>query len=151
MTRSVTVTHNFETGHRLPHLEGKCQSLHGHSWWVEVTVQAPGDPGIVVEFGPFKKAIRSWIDDHLDHGLMLGLNDPLLKTLAAHGKVFAFSEHYGGWPTVENVAGLLAEISQDALRTFTRAHDARVERVRVSETSVNAAEWINDAPKTWER
>lgn len=150
MTRSVTVRHNFETAHRLPHLSGKCESLHGHSWWTEVTVEAPYSPGVVVEFGPFKNAVRTWIDENLDHGAMLGHEDPLAKTLSAHGKVFEFSPRYGSWPTVENVAGLIAEISGDELRKLARAPHARIERVRVSETHVNAAEWVNDSPRTWE-
>jgi 6-pyruvoyltetrahydropterin/6-carboxytetrahydropterin synthase len=29
---SVTIRHSFEAGHRLAHIPGKCQSLHGHSW-----------------------------------------------------------------------------------------------------------------------
>lgn len=135
----VTVRHNFETGHRLPHLPGKCQSLHGHSWWAEVTAEAPDLPpgGILVEFGPFKNAIRRWIDEHLDHGLMLGPDDPLLPLLAQHGKV----HQVPGWPTVENVAALIAQVAQDALQDLMHAQYTRVTRVRVQETHVNAATW----------
>lgn len=136
---AVTVRHNFETGHRLPHLPGKCQSLHGHSWWMEATVEAPElAHGLVVEFGPFKKELRWWIDEHLDHGVMLGPDDPLVALLAAHGcKV----HEVPGWPTVENVAGLLARVAGEALTELVRAPGARVTQVRVSETHVNAATW----------
>ena len=81
----VSVAHTFEAAHRLPHLPGKCVSLHGHSWRVEVTVTAPRPDrnGIVVEFGAWKKALRSWIDQHLDHGTMLGADDPLIGALRA--------------------------------------------------------------------
>ncbi|MGW1352817.1 6-pyruvoyl trahydropterin synthase family protein [Streptomyces sp. NPDC002409] len=139
MTHSVTVKHNFETGHRLPHLPGKCQSLHGHSWWAEVTVEAPAlAGGLVVEFGPFKKQLRRWIDEHLDHGLMLGPEDPLLPVLATYGMKI---HQVPGWPTVENVAALLAQVADDVLFDLVRAPEARVTRVRVSETHVNAATW----------
>jgi 6-pyruvoyltetrahydropterin/6-carboxytetrahydropterin synthase len=59
MTHLVTIRHNFETAHRLPHLPGKCQSLHGHSWWAEVTVAASelSRGGLVVEFGALKKEV----------------------------------------------------------------------------------------------
>jgi 6-pyruvoyltetrahydropterin/6-carboxytetrahydropterin synthase len=135
---AVSIRHNFETGHRLPHLPGKCQSLHGHSWWAEVTVEAPAlAGGLVVEFGPFKQQIRRWIDEHLDHGLMLGPSDPLLPLLAQHGKV----HQVPGWPTVENVAALIARVADDALDGLVRAPGARVTRVHVSETHVNAATW----------
>lgn len=135
---AVTVKHNFETGHRLPHLPGKCQNLHGHSWWAEVTVEAPElAGGLVVEFGPFKRRLRAWIDEHLDHGLMLGPDDPLLPTLTTAGKVHVVP----GWPTVENVAALIGRVAADALLDEVRAPGARVTAVRVSETHVNAATW----------
>lgn len=145
MTSAVTVRHNFETGHRLPFLGGKCASLHGHSWWAEVTVTAPSEQQVVVEFGEFKKALRRWIDDHLDHGLMLGDRDPLADTLAGHGKLYRFGtdEPSSGlqWPTVENVARLLARVGAEALDGTSRAPRAAVTRVVVSETHVNRAEW----------
>jgi 6-pyruvoyltetrahydropterin/6-carboxytetrahydropterin synthase len=83
MVSTVTISHNFESTHRLPHLPGKCISLHGHSWWAETTVTAPSpdEDGVVVEFGPLKKALRAWIDDHVDHGVLLGPNDPLVPLL----------------------------------------------------------------------
>ncbi|MFB8402189.1 6-pyruvoyl tetrahydropterin synthase family protein [Streptomyces sp. NPDC055912] len=139
MSHGVTVRHNFETGHRLPHLPGKCQSLHGHSWWAEVTAEAPAlDSGLVVEFGPFKKQLRRWIDEHLDHGLMLGPDDPLLAVLMPYGTKI---HQVPGWPTVENVAALIARVAQDALRDLVHAPGARVTHVKISETHVNAATW----------
>lgn len=138
MTAAVTVRHNFEAAHRLPHLPGKCTSLHGHSWWAEITVQAP-DPadGLVVEFGPFKRELRTWIDTHLDHGTLLGPDDPLLPVLRTHGKVYEVP----GWPTVENVAALLAHIAHTALADLAHAPGAHVSRVHLTETHVNAATW----------
>ncbi|MEU0273182.1 6-carboxytetrahydropterin synthase [Streptomyces sp. NPDC006307] len=139
MAHSITVRHNFETGHRLPHLPGKCQSLHGHSWWAEVTAEAPSlASGLVVEFGPFKQQLRRWIDQHLDHGLMLGPEDPMLPVLQQYGMKI---HQVPGWPTVENVAGLIAHVAQDALQDLVRAPGARVTTVRISETHVNAATW----------
>jgi 6-pyruvoyltetrahydropterin/6-carboxytetrahydropterin synthase len=148
MTHAVTVRHNFETGHRLPHLGGKCQNLHGHSWWVTVRVEAPqlAPDGTVVEFGHFKALLREWVDEHLDHGLMLGHADPLLEPLAAAGKVFTFAPYDGltldlTWPTVENVAVLLARVASLLLSESVTALSAHVAEVRVSETHVNEASW----------
>jgi 6-pyruvoyltetrahydropterin/6-carboxytetrahydropterin synthase len=145
MTTSVTIRHNFETAHRLPHIGGKCQNLHGHSWWVDVTVSGDASPrGIVVEFGDLKKHLRQWIDGHLDHGAMLGRDDELVAALkAAESKVFVFgvSEPSFGldWPTVENVAELLARVADEGLRAGGWP-GVRVSRVTVRETHVNAAE-----------
>jgi 6-pyruvoyltetrahydropterin/6-carboxytetrahydropterin synthase len=152
MTTTVTVRHNFETAHRLPHLGGKCQSLHGHSWWAEVTVgygelympHDQGPSGVVMDFGDLKLALRGWIDHYLDHGTMLGVEDPLEGLLQEHAcKVFVFDperELTSGlhWPTVENVAKLLRRVTKN----FLAAHPAglRVMRVQVTETATNAAE-----------
>jgi 6-pyruvoyltetrahydropterin/6-carboxytetrahydropterin synthase len=159
MTRvrhTLSVRHNFETAHRLPHLAGKCTSLHGHSWWMEATVSAPALlDGTVVEFGALKGLIRSWIDTNLDHGAMLGADDPLADVLAEHkSKVFRFgaedpdeAERFAeglAYPTVEAVAELLARVVDDALDTLPSVTDAYVWQVSVSETHVNAAGWRND-------
>jgi 6-pyruvoyltetrahydropterin/6-carboxytetrahydropterin synthase len=137
--RAVTVRHNFETGHRLLHLPGKCQSLHGHSWWAHVTVSAAEvAAGTVVEFGPFKAGLRAWIDEHLDHGCMLGPDDPLVPVLRSQGcKV----HEVPGWPTVENVAQMIAAEAGRILASLTRAPGAEVTEVRVTETHVNEATW----------
>ncbi len=132
----VSIRHNFEAGHRLPHLPGKCQSLHGHSWWAEVWVEGPLVEGIVVDFGSLKAALRGWIDNHLDHGLILGRTDELVPILREHGKVYVVRE----WPTVESIAELLAQVTARLLDHEGLAGE--VVRVRVTETHVNAAEWI---------
>ncbi|WP_067821463.1 6-pyruvoyl trahydropterin synthase family protein [Actinomadura kijaniata] len=143
----VTVRHNFETAHRLPHLGGKCQNLHGHSWWVEVTVAGDlNDQGIVVDFGALKRHLREWIDTHLDHGAMLGDLDPLVPALEKDGgKLFRFgvAEPSKGldWPTVENVAELLARVTDDCIDA-AGWRGVAVTRVRVTETHVNAAEVV---------
>lgn len=153
----ITITHAFEAAHRLPHLGGKCRNIHGHSWRVEVAVAAPslsGD-GTVVEFGPFKQALRRWIDDHLDHGAMLGTGDSLLAAFQADGsKVFRFGastddslspETFAAdlsWPTVENVAVLLGRASTQLLLALPHADNAYVARVAIDETAVNRAEHL---------
>jgi 6-pyruvoyltetrahydropterin/6-carboxytetrahydropterin synthase len=135
----VTVKHNFETGHRLPHIAGKCQHLHGHSWWASVTVAGPElEAGILTEFGPFKRLLRDWIDSNLDHGMMLGPEDPLIPVLQGHGcKIYVTP----GWPTVEATAVLIAEVADTLIHEVVRAPGARVVQVDVQETHVNQASW----------
>ncbi len=153
-TNEVTVRHNFETAHRLPHLPGKCTSLHGHSWWASVTVGAGGlrPDGTVVEFGALKQGLRGWVDAYLDHGSMLGAEDPLCALLLAQGcRVYRFDHpdptdqeaHARGlrWPTVENVAHLLARVTNAILSDVPAAPGAQVIGVTVWETRVNAATW----------
>lgn len=139
MSYQVVVRHNAETAHRLLHLPGKCQNLHGHSWWIEVTVEASElAAGMVVEFGPFKAKLREWIDTTIDHGAMLGPEDPLLPILQGLGSKVHVVD---GWPTVENVAAMIAKVAEDCLHELVRAPGARVSRVDIRETHVNGAVW----------
>lgn len=154
MANTVTVKHNAELGHRLYPLGGKCSSLHGHSWYIEVTVQGELQDGvpIIVDFGSLKKDLRTFVDENLDHGLALGYGDPLLASIIDDGgKVFIFgNEKWDGphenkleeyaedlkWPTVEAMSILIARV----MKSF--GHN--VVRVHVSETAVNAATWTED-------
>lgn len=138
----VTVSHNFETAHRLPHLPGKCVSLHGHSWHAEITVAGPyldDRDNILVEFGAFKRAVREFIDHHLDHGVMLGPEDPLVPVLRDHNtSVYELP----GWPTVENVAAHLGSVAAGLLATVAHAPGAYISATTVRETGVNTARWV---------
>lgn len=116
-TLLVSIRHNFETAHRLPFLEGKCQSIHGHSWEVEFIFDYPLDTnGLSLEFGNLKAVLRGWVDTYLDHGTMLGQDDTLLSAfMQENSKVFIFGSHPFAmrypWPTVEATAGMLATMA----------------------------------------
>lgn len=119
---SVTVRARFETGHRLPHLPGKCVNLHGHSWNAHITVATrtldPGD--MVMDFSALKKSICDFTDQYLDHGMMLGTADPYAQAFHDEGiKVYRFGTdpHTEGlsWPTVESVAVLLGRVTTDLI------------------------------------
>lgn len=147
MTNSVIIRHSFETGHRLPFLGGKCENLHGHSWEVSATISAPTTAaGIVIEFGKLKREVREWIDGNLDHGVMLGKDDPLVPVLTGYGKVFIFDPRGAStpglaWPTVENVAVMLGNRIERIVQTIERAPDTHLEYILVQETKTNASGW----------
>ncbi|GAA3863233.1 hypothetical protein GCM10022243_32200 [Saccharothrix violaceirubra] len=161
MTHKIVVAVSFESGHRLPHLTGKCVSLHGHSWSAEVTVGASelSPAATVVEFGDLKAGLRRWIDDHLDHATMLGTDDPLITPLTIAGsRVFRFgaddpeddAEAFASglpWPTVEAVTVLLGRVAENVLSRISHIDGARVERVLVRETRLNSAIHEPSAPR----
>lgn len=144
---AITVRHNFEAAHRLPQLGGKCENLHGHSWCAHITVagRAPLDEsGVLIDFGALKSQLRAWIDETLDHGAMLGKDDPLVEPLSSLGsKLFRFGvdapAHDLNWPTVESVGIVLLRVGESALKKMNRS-DLMVARVRIDETWKNAAE-----------
>lgn len=150
----VQVRHNFETAHRLPFLPGKCQSLHGHSWWTDITlkvnvangwISGMDENGISTEYGKVKGLIRDWIDTNLDHGTMLGYMDPLVGLLYEANdptKLFVFGQHTPRempWPTVEAVATLLQQKVQAIMDQSDGVGHIKVVAVKVQETAVNSA------------
>ena len=62
----------FDSAHFLSDYDGKCENLHGHRWKVVAYIgvddlQASGqEKDMVVDFGTFKKALRS-LTEELDH------------------------------------------------------------------------------------
>jgi 6-pyruvoyltetrahydropterin/6-carboxytetrahydropterin synthase len=152
----ITVQHNFETAHRLPFLGGKCQNWHGHSWLVEFMItnlafeEGINHEGITAEFGLVKSTVRGYIDSTLDHGVMIGVKDPMLDAFDKDpymAKLFVFGE--GGnyeklpWPTVEAVADMLGNTMNTQLQQI--AAEYRVLSCRVRETLTNTAVWTCDA------
>ena len=102
----VTKHIEFCYGHRLLNYEGKCRHLHGHNGRVEVDIQTDKlDPrGMVHDFSDIKEAIKNWIDETLDHRMLLHKDDPILPMLKQRGELFyAMDEN----PTAENIARLI--------------------------------------------
>ena len=69
----VTKQIDFCYGHRLLNYDGKCRHLHGHNGRVEVHIEAGklDARGMVQDFSEIKEAVKNWIDDTLDHRMLL--------------------------------------------------------------------------------
>lgn len=66
----------FEAGHRIHKHESKCAHLHGHSYKVEIEAGGSLDTlGRVIDFSVLKERVGGWIDEHLDHGFMVWVED----------------------------------------------------------------------------
>ena len=102
----VTKHIDFCYGHRLLNYDGKCRHLHGHNGRVEVRIDADklDARGMVHDFADIKEAIRNWIDETLDHRMLLHRDDPILPVLKQRGEaVYVMDEN----PTAENIAKLI--------------------------------------------
>lgn len=99
----VTREFDFCYGHRLLNYDGKCRHLHGHNGRAVVTLES-GDldsRGMVVDFAQMKRRMQAWIDDTIDHKMLLHQNDPMIPHLQALGEQFVALD----WnPTAENIA-----------------------------------------------
>ncbi len=104
----VTKEIRFCYGHRLLNYAGKCRYLHGHNGRAFITLEAAelDQLGMVCDFGAIKQDVGRWIDEHLDHKMILCRQDPVLPLLTQLGEpVYVLEEN----PTAEAIARLLFE------------------------------------------
>lgn len=102
----VTKEIYFCYGHRLLNYAGKCRNLHGHNGKAVITVETPSLDalGMVVDFTEIKRVIGAWIDETLDHKMILHRDDPVLPELRRQGEPVVVIDVN---PTAENIAKLI--------------------------------------------
>ena len=103
---------DFCYGHRLLDYDGKCRHLHGHNGKIIVTFEAAGldRRGMVLDFSDIKRVVSSWIDEQLDHRMILRHDDPAVPYLKQLGEpVFLMDAN----PTAENIAQLIYRHAAD--------------------------------------
>jgi 6-pyruvoyltetrahydropterin/6-carboxytetrahydropterin synthase len=96
----------FCYGHRLLNYDGKCRHLHGHNGKAVIVLEGPrlDDRGMLIDFSDIKEQVQRWVDNELDHNMILCREDPLLPVLMARGeRVFVMDAN----PTAENIARLI--------------------------------------------
>ncbi|MDA1013555.1 MAG: 6-carboxytetrahydropterin synthase [Planctomycetota bacterium] len=104
----VTQEIDFCYGHRLINHAGRCRHLHGHNGRAVVVVAGEelDHRGMLIDFTDIKKALRTWIDDTLDHRLILCKDDPAVPILEERGEVLYVVDDN---PTAECIARLIFE------------------------------------------
>jgi 6-pyruvoyltetrahydropterin/6-carboxytetrahydropterin synthase len=115
----------FCYGHRLLNYDGKCKHLHGHNGRAVITLASErlDELGMVMDFGVLKRVVGGWIDEKLDHRMLLHRDDPALAYLKSQGEpVFVMDVN----PTAENIAKLIFD--------FARGQGFPVVEVRLWET-----------------
>lgn len=141
----MVFTRKFEAAHRLMSDKSlKCQNPHGHSWVVKVTIEATPkhqqpldlDINMVEEFGAAKKLWHTWIDEYVDHSIMLNQNDAefieVIRRVVPHTRLMLIP----GDPTTEVTCALFKSKCQAFLESV---HDERLEcsRIELIETPTN--------------
>lgn len=130
MGYSVTKRIEFCYGHRLLNYDGVCRHLHGHNAMVELDIAAETLDALnmVVDFSEVKRLVKSWIDQELDHKMILRNDDPLVPVLQAQGEPVVLIDSN---PTAERLARLIYEQA--------RAMGFNVTEVRFWETPSSCA------------
>ena len=67
--------------------------------------------GMVRDFGDLKETIGRWIDENLDHWMILAKEDPLTGVLRELGEPVFLTESD---PTAESLAKLLYDVAEEA-------------------------------------
>jgi 6-pyruvoyltetrahydropterin/6-carboxytetrahydropterin synthase len=96
----------FCYGHRLLNYSGKCRHLHGHNGKAIITLEGPDldERGMLMDFKDLKSTVSKWIDDTLDHTMLLNQADPLIPILQAQGeRLLVVPEN----PTAEAIARMI--------------------------------------------
>ena len=106
----VTRRIDFCYGHRLLDYDGKCRFLHGHNGRAEITIASDSldKLGMVMDFTEIKRVVTTWVDETLDHRMILNRADPAVPLLEQLGEpMYLLDEN----PTAENIAKLILEFA----------------------------------------
>lgn len=83
---------SFDSAHHLFCYEGKCKSLHGHTYRLEVTMVGRTDErGITIDFADMKRVTKDRVIDVLDHRYLNEVLPPM-NTTAENMVVWMFEE-----------------------------------------------------------
>lgn len=123
---TITKEVYFCYGHRLMNHPGKCKHLHGHSVKAAITVARKdlNEQGMVCDFADIKAAAEAYIEQHLDHNLLLHKDDPIIPALQDNKERFlALDDH----PT--------AEVLSKMIYAYLKGIGVNVTRVALWETA----------------
>ena len=118
----IKIITSFSAAHRLENFYGKCESLHGHNWKVEVFLQGDrlNDTGLLQDFGVVKAHTRELLEE-VDHKYL--------------NELPAFSQHN---PSSENLALFLFQ----RLGAVLNRDGVKVSRVNVWESDTSCASYF---------
>ena len=107
----ITRKGNFDSGHRVMNEQYKCFLPHGHTYNYELTFSFihPEEIGYAIDFKEIKRVFCEFIEEYLDHGMILNPKDKILikATQDLGGKIWLMSLNGDGEycnPSVENIA-----------------------------------------------
>ncbi|MFQ5780711.1 MAG: 6-pyruvoyl tetrahydropterin synthase family protein [Nitrospiria bacterium] len=128
----VTRQIDFCYGHRLLNYRGKCRHLHGHNAKVEIELfsERLDRLGMVRDFEEIKKVVQVWIDENLDHKMILCKDDPLIPSLDDLKEAYYIIDEN---PTAEAISRLIYD--------YAASQKLPVSEVRLWETPKSFASY----------
>lgn len=153
----ITRKGSFDSGHRVMNESMRCFNIHGHTYIYELEFEFNEMEaiGYAIDFKEIKRVGCQWIDDMLDHGMILNPEDTkLISTTKELGsKLWLMSLNGEGKycnPSAENIAKEIF-LAMDIL--FDSYDNLRIHKITLWETpncyttcikdSISIHEWNN--------
>lgn len=134
----ITRKGSFDAGHRVMFEKVKCFNVHGHGFHYELTFSFKNceDIGYAIDFKEIKRVGAQWVEDFLDHGMILNPHDYDLIEVTKKLKSKLWIMSLNGQevfcnPSAENIAKELF-LAQELL--FSQHHHLKVHNIRLFET-----------------
>lgn len=108
---TISKSFSFCYGHRLLGDPGKCRHPHGHTAKATLVLasDALDERGMVCHFDRIKETVGKWIEENLDHTMLLSEGDPAVKALSSAGEKFRTLPFN---PTAENITRMIFDVAQ---------------------------------------
>lgn len=136
--QTITRKCTFDSGHRVMNERMKCFNIHGHTYLAELTFEFNQleSIGYAIDFKEIKRVGCQWIDDELDHGMILNSHDKDLidTTIKLNGKKWLMSLNGRGEycnPSAENI---VKEIFLAMEVLFESYPSLRISHIKLAET-----------------
>ena len=129
----VSVTDKFASAHFLVGYKGKCRNIHGHNYYVQVTLKSKevDKQGMLVDFKLLKKSLKE-VTEKLDHALIIYKCKKTEKVYnffkENNFKIYELPDN----PTAENIAKHIYKIMNGKFPN-------QIKCVRVWETKTSSA------------
>ncbi|MCF8302918.1 MAG: 6-pyruvoyl tetrahydropterin synthase family protein [Bacteroidales bacterium] len=138
----LTKEFKFEMAHALKGYNGPCQSIHGHSYelWVTVIGKPNDDPnspdyGMIMDFKKLKEIVRENFINDYDHSLVLP-DSVSQENIDAMGELAERLIVVPWQPTTENLLTEIVRRVGDKLPEGVSLHS-----LKIQETVTSYAEW----------
>lgn len=140
----LTKEFRLEMAHALVGYDGLCSQIHGHSYRLEVTVEAEGGVaesgakmGMTIDFGEVKRAVERAVVEPYDHSLLLRLTPQTEEVVTVLQRHFERVHALEWQPTSENILAHFAALIAPQLPEGVALHS-----LRLHETATNCAELV---------
>jgi len=134
----ITRKGSFDAGHRVMNERMKCFNIHGHTYLYELvfSFSSMEEIGYNIDFKEIKRVGVAWIEDNLDHAMILNPHDyDMIETCEKlNSRSWLMSLHGSGIycnPTVENIS---KELLMAMHSLFLKQKGLEIHEVRLFET-----------------